>query len=162
MLLAHHHSDRYDRCAFVGGVPVCRRCLVLYPTIVAAMIATALGLGSVVPTTSRNALVWLLPLPALADYVAETVGGRPYAPRRQALTTAVAAVAVGAGLAWEVAAPDDVSVWTMLACYGGMGVLATAAALTARAGRIARAHVQEAAEEAERRLFGGDADDRRP
>ena len=103
----------------------------LFRSIVAAMVATAVGIGSAVPTTLRNVVVWLLPLPALADYVAETVGGRPYAPRRQAVATAVAAIAIGAGLAWEVAAPEDVSVWTMLACYGAMGVLATAAALAA-------------------------------
>ena len=37
---AHHWPDEYDRCTMIGGRPVCRRCLTLYPLAVVVAVAT--------------------------------------------------------------------------------------------------------------------------
>jgi len=125
LLLAHHPEDDRRRCATVAGHDVCRRCLVLYPVLLAAMVAVTLGVGAVVPVSWRNPLVWLLPLPAALEYGAEALGLARYSPRRQVLITAVLALAGGAGFAWERQAPTTVSAWTAAIVYGTCAVVLT-------------------------------------
>ena len=123
LLLAHHHEDYRGRCATVADHDVCRRCLVLYPVLLATMVAVTLGVGSAVPVWWRNPLVWLLPLPAALEYGAETLGLFRYRPRRQVAVTAVSALAGGAGFAWERQAPTTVSAWTAAIAYGTCAVV---------------------------------------
>ena len=61
MCLSHHWPTGYDRCAVIGGLHVCRRCLVLYP--VALVAGVAISLGSWWPDGLDPWVLWLFPLP---------------------------------------------------------------------------------------------------
>jgi len=94
--MAHHWPEHYDRCTSLGRFHVCRRCLVLYPL----TFATILGLVvfDVPVTGARVAAMWMLPLPMVAEWVAEHAGLAAYSARRQALLAAIAAPALGIAL----------------------------------------------------------------
>ena len=99
--LAHHWPDHYDRCVRVGRQHVCRRCLVLYPTVVVvAIVATGLDLGA-----SFGWAPWLLPLPLAVDWIGEHLGRLRYSPTRQIATTLLAAVGFGVALAVHLDRP---------------------------------------------------------
>ena len=78
----------------IAGRPVCRRCLTLYPVAIAVGIAFLLG-WSLWPAAADPWLIWALCLPATADFVLEQTGTVDYSARRQVLTTALLAPAVG-------------------------------------------------------------------
>ena len=90
-----------DRCTTIAGRPVCRRCLTLYPAAIAVGIAFLLG-WSLWPAAADPWLIWALCLPATADFVLEQTGNVDYSARRQVLTTALLAPAVGRGLGYEL------------------------------------------------------------
>lgn len=152
LLLAHHPAGERHRCALVRGRPVCRRCLVLYPLLVAVLAATGAGLLSGVPVGARDALLWALPLPAALEYSAEAFGMVRYRPRRQVLVTVLQAVGGGAGFAWELLEPDTVSFWRAVLLYGFTAVTVTAMGWRVQANRRAEARYRQLLDEAERRL----------
>jgi len=152
MLLAHHHDDQRERCAVVAGRDVCRRCLALYPVLLATMIAVALGVGDAVPAAWRDPLVWLLPLPAAADYVADAFGRARYAPTRQVSVTVPLAVAGGAGFAWEQQAPGTVTFWVAVVVYGLAALAVTVAGWLFEARQRAEQRHRDAIADAEARL----------
>jgi hypothetical protein len=90
--LSHHWPHDFDRCIEVRGRMVCRRCAVLYPLAVmsAALLAVAPWPDAVDPW-----LIWLLPLPSFAEFVAEHLGWIEHSPRRLVLTTVPLAVGCG-------------------------------------------------------------------
>jgi hypothetical protein len=155
LLLAHHRPEQHERCALVAGRPVCRRCLVLYPLLLLAIAATALGATAPVPAGWREALLWLLPLPAAVEYTLEAFDRVRYSPHRQVAVTVPQAVAGGAGFAWEWQAPATVSFWTAVAVYGTAGLVVTAAGWRATAARRARTAYREALAAAEQRVSAG-------
>ncbi len=144
LLLAHHHEGDRRRCATIAGHDVCRRCLVLYPVLLATMVAVTLGVGSDLPVSWRNPLVWLLPLPAALDYAAETFGLLRYSRRRQVAVTAVLALAGGAGFAWEMHASTTVSAWAAAFAYGSCAVALTVIGWRRQA-RVRSTHADRAA-----------------
>ncbi|MFN0025997.1 MAG: hypothetical protein ACKV2O_02260 [Acidimicrobiales bacterium] len=153
MLLAHHPVDQRHRCATVAGRDVCRRCLVLYPLMVAAMVAVAAGIGAdAVPVGWREGWLWLLPLPGAVDYTAEAFGQWTYSARRQVLVTALQGIGGGAGLAWEVQAPATVSFWSAALFYGISGLVVTGLGWQFRAQHRASAAYRASLDEAEARL----------
>lgn len=155
-LLAHHPADQRHRCARVAGRDVCRRCLVLYPLMVTAMVAVAAGFGAgAVPLGWRDAWLWLLPLPGAVDYTAEAFGQWTYSARRQVLVTALQGLGGGAGLAWEVSAPDTVSFWSASLFYGLSGLVVTGLGWQFRARHRAAAAYQASLDAAEARLERG-------
>jgi hypothetical protein len=101
MWRTHHWPEEYDRCTTIAGRPVCRRCLTLYPAAIAVGIAFLLG-WSLWPAAADPWLIWALCLPATADFVLEQTGTVDYSVRRQVLTTALLAPAVGRGLGYEL------------------------------------------------------------
>lgn len=102
--LSHHEPEQYDRCALVRGRHVCRRCLVLYP----GMLAVAgVQLAGVIPASTGVALMWLASLPVVVEWAAEHVGGVAYSASRQVMTTACAAVAFGVALGRHVRHPFE-------------------------------------------------------
>lgn len=101
MWRTHHWPEEYDRCTTIAGRPVCRRCLTLYPAAIAVGIAFLLG-WSLWPAAADPWLIWALCLPATADFVLEQTGNVDYSARRQVLTTALLAPAVGRGLGYEL------------------------------------------------------------
>lgn len=103
--LSHHHHGEADRCVRVGNRFVCRRCLVLHPTVVvvAAVVAVADVSGS--PLTA--AATTLLLLPFLVEWSGDHLGLFAYSPRRSASVSALAAVGLGLALGIHVRYPFD-------------------------------------------------------
>ena len=113
--LSHHWPDRHDRCVRVSGVAVCRRCLVLYPLVLLAalvVLAVDLPLGAIVVAA------WILPLPMSLEWAGEQFGVLAHSPRRLVVTTAVAALGLGAALAVHLRTPFhlDVRWWRRDIC----------------------------------------------
>ena len=116
MWLSHHWPDQYDRCAVVAGRHVCRRCLWMYPVAVVAALLAAFG-----PWWPREAdvvLIPLLPFPAVVDFVVDNLGLARYSARRQAILSAIGALAAGAGYLRYLEHPGDPLVWGTVLVYG--------------------------------------------
>lgn len=123
--LAHHLPDHYDRCVTVAGRHVCRRCIVLWPVTFAAMtLSIAVGLW---PEGLDGLLLFVLPLPAVVDFVAEQRRWADYDPRRQVAVTVPLAIALGRGFDRYLSSPGDLLFWSMVGVYG---VIAVAAAIS--------------------------------
>jgi len=119
--LSHHHADQADRCVRVGGLAVCRRCLVLYPIALVAAVAGALGARW--PVSLDRTLLWLLPIPAVLDLLADALGHR-HVPRRQVAATMLLAVAMGVAWLRTRTQPGDGLVWSVVGTYGVLAVAA--------------------------------------
>jgi len=94
--LAHHDADHMERCAVVAGRYVCRRCLWLYP--VSGVVAVAVATTSV-PTAWQVAAMWVLPVPAVVEWVGEHAMAWRYRRHRQVAVSLLAAVALGVAFA---------------------------------------------------------------
>ncbi len=115
MWLSHHWPDGYDRCAVVGGLHVCRRCLVLYPLALVAGIAISIG-----DWWSHDLdpwILWLFPLPGVIEFVLDNLGRIAYVPMRQVVLSAFGAVAAGVGYVRYLDHTTDPLVWTVLGVY---------------------------------------------
>ncbi len=81
---------------------MCRRCLVLYPTVAATSIAAAIVLGDSV--RSAVPAIWILLVPMVVEWTLEHAGRIEYSPRRQ--TVVSLAAGAGGGLALAIHAID--------------------------------------------------------
>ena len=122
MWLAHHDPGHYDRCAVIGGTPVCRRCLVLYP--VALVTGIALSLGSWWPHGIDVWVLWLFPLPGVIEFILDNLGVITYSPVRQMALSAAGAVAAGVGYVRYLDHTTDPLVWTVVGVYTAVCVAA--------------------------------------
>jgi hypothetical protein len=104
MWLSHHHPGQYDRCVVVGGRHVCRRCIVLYPGMLAV---AAVQLAGWVPSGIGLVLMWVTPLGVVAEWFGEHLAGLRYSARRQVATTALASVSFGVALGRHVRHPFE-------------------------------------------------------
>lgn len=134
--LSHHWPDEHHRCATVGGRPVCRRCLTLYPI---ALVTAAAGLAGFVPWPDAADvwLIWLLCVPATLEFLLEKLRGVPYHPARQIAVTALVGVALGRGLALEIDDRWSWSFWGPVIVFGAIWF--TAALVEAQRRHFARA-----------------------
>jgi hypothetical protein len=115
MWLSHHWPGEYDRCAVVGGLHVCRRCLVLYPLALVAGIA--ISIGHWWPHGLDAWVLWLFPLPGVIEFVLDNLGLVPYSPRRQVVLSAAGAVAAGVGYVRYLDHSTDLLVWSVVGAY---------------------------------------------
>lgn len=115
MYLSHHFPEDYDRCAVVGGLHICRRCLVLYP--VALVAGVAISLGSWWPDSLNPWVLWLFPLPGVIEFVLDNVGAIAYSPVRQMWLSAAGALAAGVGYSMYIQDTFDSTVWSVVAVY---------------------------------------------
>ena len=122
MWLSHHWPSGYDRCAVVGGLHVCRRCLVLYP--VALVTGIALSIGSWWPHGVDIWVLWLFPLPGVIEFVLDNLGVIDYSPVRQMVLSAAGAVAAGVGYVRYLHDTFDPLVWTVVGVYTAVCVAA--------------------------------------
>jgi hypothetical protein len=113
--LSHHYAHQYDRCATVAGRHVCRRCLWFYPACFATMVLSLAGLHW--SAAADPWLLWLLPVPVVAEWWAEHLGLADYSPRRQVALSVLAAPAVGRGLGRYLRHPGDHLFWAVVAVY---------------------------------------------
>lgn len=118
MWLSHHWPSGYDRCALVSGRHVCRRCLFMYPVAAVAAVLGAMGVGW--PDRFDLWALWLLPLPAVVDFVVDNLGRSRYSATRQAALSAVGAVAAGVGYRRYLESPGDWRVWSVVLAYGAI------------------------------------------
>jgi uncharacterized membrane protein len=115
--LTHHWPDEYDRCATVRGRLVCRRCLVLYPlALVAALVLAHVASW---PERLDPWFLWLLPLPAVVEFVAEQLRLVRHSPRRLVVLTTLLAVACGRLYVRYLDDHTDGLVWTVVTAYAG-------------------------------------------
>lgn len=122
MWLSHHWPSDYHRCVVVAGRHVCRRCLVLYPMALAAAVLAAAG--ATWPDRLDVWLLWLLPLPAVVEFVGEHLGLLRYRFRRQVVTTLLLAVASGKLYVRYLDDPGDALAWSVVVVEGGACLLA--------------------------------------
>lgn len=126
MWLSHHGPDQLDRCITVGGRHVCRRCAVLYPLSIAVAVAQVAG---AVPDRWAPWVMWLAPLPVVAEWMAEQLGGARYSPVRQVILTAVASLSLGVALGRHARHPFELDAVAPMLTYT---VLCLAAWVVAR------------------------------
>lgn len=105
--LSHHREEDSERCIHVSGHQICRRCTVLYPTVVATT-AIALSVGPAHTAGLPIAVVvTLLLVPFITDWVVEHLGSHKYSPARQVVVTIPAGIAGGLALAIHAHSPFD-------------------------------------------------------
>ena len=147
MWLSHHWPEEYDRCTVVRGRHVCRRCLVLYPIAVAVLIASFAGMQ---PWPERLDVwfIWLLCIPATLEFLAEKLANVDYNPTRQIVVTALTALALGRGLAYELDDRWSWLFWGPVLVYGGIWFAAAVANMQRKMfeGALAASIAQQAAE----------------
>lgn len=130
MWLSHHWPSGYDRCARIGRHHICRRCLILYPT--AIVVAFAAGFGLRWPTSWDPWIYWLLPAPGVIEFCLDTLGVIRHRPWRQAIVSAMLAVAYG-NILWRYSHhPGDPLVWTVVLTQTGLCGLAALVGLALR------------------------------
>ncbi len=117
LLLAHHHPDERARCADLGGVAVCRRCLAAWP-LALCVIAAGVAVGWPVAGPGELVALWSLPM---AEYVAVHVGGRPYSARRTWVLGPLLGLALGRTLHRYLLAPLDPVTWAILGVAATVG-----------------------------------------
>lgn len=115
MWLSHHWPHAYDRCAVVGGLHVCRRCLILYP--LAIVTGIVVSIGSWWPHGIDAWVLWLFPLPGVIEFVADNIGAVRYSPTRQVALSAAGAVAAGVGYTRYLDETLDPLVWSVVGVY---------------------------------------------
>jgi hypothetical protein len=142
--LSHHLPHEHDRCVLIGRRHVCRRCLVLYPIAFAVMFLTLGGFGWA--PSLDPVLFMVLPFAVAAEFVAEKLGLARYASRRQMAFTALAAPALGTGLARHIRSPFDGWFVAMVLGYGGVCAFAhvVASSRESRSDRARRVATEEA------------------
>lgn len=121
MYLSHHWPDQYDRCAVVGGLHICRRCLVLYP--VALVTGVLISLGSWWPDGLNPLVLWLFPLPGVIEFVLDNLRLVDYSPVRQIWLSGLGAIAAGVGYSMYIQDTFDATVWAVVAVYTTVCVL---------------------------------------
>ena len=102
--LSHHHEHQADRCIRVGDAHVCRRCAVLYPGM---LVVAAIQLAGWIPRDVGVALMWVMPLGVVGEWIAEHLLGAAYSASRQIVTTALASVSFGVALGRHVRNPFE-------------------------------------------------------
>lgn len=125
MYLSHHWPADYDRCAVVGGMHICRRCLFLYP--VAVVSGIVVSVGSWWPSSLDPWVLWLLPLPGVVEFVLDNLGRIAYSPVRQSALTSLGAFACGVGYSRYLDDTFDPLVWSVVLVYGAVCLAAAMA-----------------------------------
>jgi len=115
LLLAHHHPEDYDRCTFVAGVPICRRCLFLYP---ATFLIMGLQFTPLRFPDSLNVLLMGLAVPATLDFILERSGALQYHPARVIIGSLLLSLPLGMEFARYLENRWDPEFWGFILVFG--------------------------------------------
>lgn len=115
--LSHHYPADYGRCVLIGRTRVCRRCLVLYPIVFVVLGLARAGVRW--PMSLDPVLLVLLPLPAVAEFLAEHLGTGGYRPGLQVAAAVPLGVALGMGFDRYLDRQTDPLFWGIVVVYGG-------------------------------------------
>lgn len=128
LFFSHHAPEQHDHCVLVPiapgrRLPVCARCLAVYPiafTVLAAQLAGRLDLSWTDPWG-----MLLLPLPGAIEFILEQVGRLRGSNLLRIATGLPLGVGLGRMLARYLLDPADPLFWAIVAVYGGScGLLA--------------------------------------
>ena len=127
--------EQYDHCLFLplpGGrrLPLCARCLSIYPIAFVLLVAQIAGAFSLAPTDPW--LMVLLPLPAVIEFLLEQLGRIPGNNALRMLTGLPLGVALSRMFYRYLHDPVDPFFWGLVAGYGGLCGLVAAFALRSR------------------------------
>lgn len=147
MWLSHHDPEHYERCVAFGSAHVCRRCIVLYPAMVAVAVVQVAGL---IPSGVGTAIMWLAPLGVVAEWFAEHLFSVAYSARRQVATTAVASLSFGVALGRHVVHPFERAATMPAVCFTVLCLAAWAVGARRRSGEASDWEVDFERAEAER------------
>jgi uncharacterized membrane protein len=128
--LSHHYPADYGRCVLIGRTRVCRRCLVIYPIVFVVLVLARAGVRW--PTSLDPVLLVLLPLPAVAEFLAEHLGTRGYRRRLQVAAAVPLGIALGVGFDRYLDRQTDPLFWGVVVVYGGACFVALLAGLRRR------------------------------
>jgi hypothetical protein len=115
--LTHHDPAQFDRCAIVGPLRICRRCLLLYPVTFVTLVlasgwARALWVDLIIGI--------VVPIPAVAEFALEHLGRIAYRPAVQAAVTIPVGAALGVGFDRYLRDHTDPLWWTVVVVYGAV------------------------------------------
>lgn len=132
----HHWPEHYERCATIRGHLVCRRCSWMYSI---SFAVAFLGLVGVEPWPARldGPLIWLLAAPATIEFVLGELTEVRYDARRQAAVTALLALAMGRGMAYELQEFGSPFFWGPVLSLGPLWFLAALIGWRRRTGQYA-------------------------
>ena len=127
---SHHIPEEYDHCVRFGPLPVCARCLGIYPIAFALLL---LQLGGHLDLSALDPWgVLVLPLPAVVEFLLEQ--WKLYAGSNLAriATGLPLGVALSRLFVRYLHHPTDPFFWGVVAVYGGLCGLSAAFALRKR------------------------------
>lgn len=107
--LSHHWPEDYDRCVRIGRRHLCRRCLAFYPVWLVAVVAALAGLRW--PVAWDSWILWLLPVPVVAEWWLEHLGVLGYSATRNVVTSVICAIGVGVAFSRYLLDPGDPLFW---------------------------------------------------
>ena len=122
LFLAHHHPDDAHQCVWLGPVPLCRRCTVLWP-VCFGTIAVCLSRG-LETAQAPELLAWLI-LPVL-DFIGVQLGRLRYRASLVWFWGAIAGIGAGRLFHRYLLDPSDKVTWLIAF---GLGIPAAIAAL---------------------------------
>jgi len=130
LFFSHHAPEQHDHCVFVGRLPLCARCLSIYPLMIVVLVAQLAGRIDLAWTDPW--LVILFPLPTVIEFLLEHTGRiRATNTLRIALGLPLG-VAMGRLFARYLLDPVDPLFWGIVATYGGTCGLTVAFLLRSR------------------------------
>ena len=122
LLLSHHRKGDEGRCLKVRGLLVCSRCAGLYPAAALTLLTHAAGLRL---SPLQDALVlYALPAPALIDWGATFIDGRPGTNTSRLLSGVLLGVSVGRLVFINATTPFVGKVVSWLCLTGGLALIA--------------------------------------
>jgi len=124
-LVAHHGPDEEHHCLRLPlgpqGIPVCARCLALYPTM-AAVIAVDLA-HRPIPTGARWLVAFAAVAPALIDWSRTRLFESRGSSGTRLVTGALAGIGLGLALADHLRNPREPWVWALLGVVAAIVLL---------------------------------------
>lgn len=130
LFFSHHPPEQHDHCVFVGRLPLCARCLGIYPIMLVTLALQLSGRLDLAWTDPWLAL--LFPLPTVIEFLGEQLGRIRGSNRLRILLGLPLGIAMGRLFDRYLHDPFDPFFWGVVAVYGGTCGLTAAFVLRTR------------------------------